>query len=115
MPMELCETGIREYLDGRPQKAGNPSTDNVIKCLRICQENNIFEFMGKFYRQTRGSAIGQKQAPAVACLGAGILERRALNTPRTLVYNQPSGRILSKPASDPTFWSVRDLVGTRDS
>jgi hypothetical protein len=32
MPMELCETGIREYLDGRPQKAGNPSTDNVIKC-----------------------------------------------------------------------------------
>ena len=71
MPMELCETGIREYLDGRPQKAGNPSTDNVIKCLRICQENNIFEFMGKFYRQTRGSAIGQKQAPAVACLGAG--------------------------------------------
>ena len=110
MPMDQCEIGIREYLDGRPPKAGKPSTDNVIKCLKICQQNNIFEFMGKLYRQTKGSAIGQKQAPAVACLGAGILERKALSTPRSLVYNQPSGRILSKDANDPAFWSVRDLV-----
>ena len=49
MPMDQCEIGIREYLDGRPPKAGNPSTDNVIKCLKICQQNNIFEFMGKLY------------------------------------------------------------------
>ena len=110
MPMELCEIGIKEYLNKRFQKAGNPSTENVIKCLRICQENNLFEFMGKLYRQTRGSAIGQKQAPPVACLGTGVLERKALNKPRDIIFNQPSGRILSKDASDPIFWSVRDLV-----
>jgi hypothetical protein len=56
VPMNLCETGIIEYLDGRFHKEGNPSTDNVIKCLKICQQNNIFEFMGKLYRQTRGSS-----------------------------------------------------------
>ena len=67
--------------------------------------------MGKLYRQTRGSAIGQKQAPPVACLGAGIIERRVLNKPRDLIFNQPTGRILSKEARDPIFWSVRDLVG----
>ena len=51
MLMNLCETGISEYLDGRFPKDGNPSTDNVIKYLNICQQNNIFEFMGKLYRQ----------------------------------------------------------------
>ena len=110
VPWNLCETGVAEYLDSRRMEQGQPSTQNIIKCLRICQENNIFEFMNQLYRQTSGSAIGQKQAPSVACLGAGMLERRALSTPRDLVYNQPSGRILSKAANDPVFWSVRDLV-----
>ena len=46
----------------------------------------------------------------MACLGAGIIERRVLNKPRDLIFNQPTGRILSKEARDPIFWSVRDLV-----
>ena len=78
--------------------------------LKICQENNVFEFMNQMYRQTSGSAIGQKQAPPVCCLGAGIIERTALNQPRYIVYNNTDGRILSKPANDPVFWSVRDMV-----
>ena len=41
MPMSLCELVICEYLETRSQRAGNPSTDNVVKCFRICQENNI--------------------------------------------------------------------------
>ena len=50
------------------------------------EKNNIFEFMGQLYRQTSGSAIGQKQAPPVACLWAGILERKFLNKPREIVF-----------------------------
>ena len=110
VPWNLCETGVAEYLDSRRMEQGQPSTQNIIKCLRICQENNIFEFMNQLYRQTSGSAIGQKQAPSVACLGAGIIERKVLNQPREIVFNTVQGRILSKPADDPIFWSVRDFV-----
>ena len=57
-----------------------------------------------------GHATGQKQAPSVACQGAGRVERRALSTPRQLVYNTHTGRILSKEKNDPIFWSVRDIL-----
>ena len=68
VPWNLCETGVAEYLDSRRMEQGQPSTQNIIKCLKICQENNIFEFMNQLYRQTSGSSIGQKQAPPVAWL-----------------------------------------------
>ena len=57
-----------------------------------------------------GHATGQKQAPSVACQGAGRIERRALNKPREIVYNDYSGRILSRGKDDPIFWSVRDML-----
>ena len=98
------------HVDGRQLVPGEPSTDSVIECLNICQENNAFVFLDKLYRQVSGHATGQKQAPSVACQGAGRVERRALSTPRQLVYNTHTGRILSKEKNDPIFWSVRDIL-----
>ena len=43
--------------------------------------NNI-----EIYCQKHGSAIGQKHSPPVACLGAGIAERRFLNIPRDIIF-----------------------------
>ena len=54
--------------------------------------------------------INQKQAPSVACQGAGRVERKALNKPRDIVYNNQPGRILSRDQNDPIFCSVRDLL-----
>ena len=59
--------------------------------------------MDKMYRQVSGHATGQKQAPSVACQGAGRVERRALNKPREIVYNTHSDRVLSKDKDDPMF------------
>ena len=104
MPEEESEAGCREYLDSREMKPGEPSTDSVIECLNICQKNNLFEFMDTLYRQVSGHATGQKQAPSVACQGAGRVERKALSKPRELVYTTDSGRILARDKDDPMFW-----------
>ena len=69
MPRDMSDKGCREYLDGRTAITGQASTENIMKCQEICQENNVFEFDGQLYRQVSGSAIGQKQAPPVACHG----------------------------------------------
>ena len=38
-------------------------------------EDLIDWFKDKLYKQKKGHATGQKQAPPVACWGAGIVER----------------------------------------
>ena len=69
----------------------------------------MFEFDGELYRQRKGHATGQKQAPPVACQGGGIVERKFLNTPRDLVFDN-SSRVLAKPSDHPVFWSVKDMA-----
>ena len=63
----------------------------------------MFVFLDKLYRQVSGHTTRQKQAPS------GV-ERRALSTPREVIYNNHSGRILAKEKDDPLFWSVRDML-----
>jgi hypothetical protein len=41
--------------------------------------------------------------------GAGIVERRFLNLPRDIVSDS-TPHILSKPSSDPIFWSDKDFT-----
>ena len=81
----------------------------ILEALDICQENNIFEFKDKLYKQKIGHATGQKQAPPVACSGAGIVERQFLNSPREIVFDQ-SNKIMSKPVDNPMFNSVEYLI-----
>ena len=47
----------------------------------MCQESNVFEFDGQLYRQLEGHGTGQKQAPPVACLGAGEVEEEFFSIP----------------------------------
>ena len=71
MPLELSEQGIREYFDKQDRDNKDINTEDVIEGLKLCQENNIFEFKKQLYKQKIGHATGQKQAPPVACSGAG--------------------------------------------
>ena len=86
MPLELSERGVRENLNLK-QNESMP-TKEILNGLEICQERNVFEFKGQLYRQKKGHATGQKQAPPVACQGAGIVEREFLNTPRDIVFDE---------------------------
>ena len=85
----------------------NPQQIKIIDALKLCQENNVFNFQDKLYKQKKGHATGQKQAPPVACGGAGIVERQFLDQPRDLVFDE-NPHILSRPADDSIFWGVRD-------
>lgn len=109
MPLELSKQGIIEYFETRPQVDDDFTEDEIIEALDICQDNNVFEFKEKLYKQRLGHATGQKQAPPVACSGAGIVERQFMNTPRDVVFDT-STRIISKPKDDEIFNSVKDLT-----
>ena len=84
MPLQLSMEGIRNFC----QEAGftgvdeKPNKEEVLEALEICQENNVFEFDGKLYKQIKGHATGQKQAPPVACAWAGLAENRWLSSPQ---------------------------------
>ena len=66
-------------MDSRVYKI--PPTRKVFKELDLCQQNNVFEVDGQLYRQVEGHGTGQKQAPPVACLGAGEVEEELFNIP----------------------------------
>ena len=96
MPLHLSTEGIRNFC----QKAGfsgedeKPETDEILEALNICQENNVFEFDGKLYRQKKGHATGQKQAPPVACAGAGLAEENWLSNPLVAELFSEYGRYI---------------------
>ena len=74
MPLELSKKGVKKYLESRRAETNEPTTGEVLEALDMCQQNNVFEFDGQLYRQVEGHGTGQKQAPPVACLGAGQVE-----------------------------------------
>ena len=52
-----------------------------MEALNIFQENNVFEFDGQLFKQKKGHATGQKQAPTVACAGIGVAEEEWFSNP----------------------------------
>ena len=109
MPTELSEVGVKEYLETRDDQPEQPLAVSVPRVMKMCQENNNFQFKDLNYRQTAGFAIGQKYSPPAACLGAGIAERIFQNMPRDIVFDS-SPHVMKKDADDPMFWSVRDMI-----
>ena len=79
MPLALSKKGCRKYLNKRTENI--PPTRKILKALDVCQESNVFEFDGQLYRQLEGHGTGQKQAPPVACLGAGEVEEEFFSIP----------------------------------
>ena len=78
LPQHLGIEGVRRALETRETKI--PSTSNLIDCLKICLEENHFEFNGEFFTQIHGTSIGPKMAPGYACLGMGLVEERLWET-----------------------------------
>ena len=72
------------------------TTDEIIDALKLCQENNVFNFEDKLYKQKKGHATGQKQASPVAYGGAGAVERQFFDKPRDLVFDE-NPHIFSRP------------------
>ena len=81
MPLELSKRGVRKHLESRVDVKDEPTNDEALEALDICQQNNVFEFDSQLYRQVHGHGTGQKQAPPVACLGAGEVEQEFLALP----------------------------------
>ena len=67
MPTELSDVGVKEYLETREDKPEQPSVDSVIKVMKMCQENNNFQFKDLNYRQTAGFAKGNRTEVFPSC------------------------------------------------
>ena len=74
IPEHLGLSSARKALNSRV--CVKPSTDNLIECLKICLNDNHFEFNSEFFTQIRGTAIGPKMAPGYACLAMGTVEEK---------------------------------------
>lgn len=72
---------MKNFLKEGKTGQDDPKPEEVIEALDLCQQNNIFEFNGQLYRQTKGHGTGQKMAPPVACSGAGVIEEQFLSLP----------------------------------
>ena len=67
MPDELVMPALKEYLNSRQVKI--PSTEKTLQLLEIVKNNNFMEFGEQIFQQVRGTSIGKKHAPPVACWG----------------------------------------------
>ena len=81
MPLEVSKTGVKNFLKEGKIEKDEPKPEEVMEALDLCQQNNIFEFNGQLYKQTKGHGTGQKMAPPVACSGAGVIEKQFLSLP----------------------------------
>jgi len=68
---------IRHALDGRENQ--ETPTNLIVDLAELVLRNNNFEFDGKHYLQTLGTAIGTKMAPAYANIFMDRLEQRLLS------------------------------------
>ena len=95
MPLELSKAGVKDaYNQLTSGSTEKPSSEELMEALDICQENNVFEFAEKLYKQKQGHATGQKQAPPVACAGAGKAEQRWMEMPGVAELWKEYGRYI---------------------
>ena len=77
MPLQLSKAGVQaSYCPSVGGSDLRPDSDELMEALDLCQENNVFEFAEKLYKQKQGHGTGQKQAPPVACAGAAVAEQK---------------------------------------
>jgi hypothetical protein len=75
---------INRGLDALNEALGHHKVDNetkrfIILLTRWVLMNNITEFNGKLYIQTRGTAMGTPCAVVFACIFMGTIENKAWN------------------------------------
>ena len=54
-----------------------PSTECIVEAVKICLEHNNSQFQEQHFLQTRGTAMGPKNACSYADLAMGIIEQKA--------------------------------------
>ena len=62
--LQSVETAYNSF-DKTCFKIKPPPVNDLVYLLRILLENNVFEFAGKLYKQTIGTAIGSAPSPAI--------------------------------------------------
>ena len=79
----------KNYLEGRDSQGEENeqfvSTESILEALRICVQNNFFQFNEKIFHQKEGVGTGMKLAPPFARLGVGELEKQFFNSNHDLV------------------------------
>ena len=67
---------VKKMFDKHPNSL-RPDKE-ILELLQLCLENNDFQFNGKWYLQTSGTAMGKKFAPNYANIDMAIFEEAAL-------------------------------------
>ncbi len=82
VPIEESITIIQECLsnDNTLKDQASLSVDNITELLRCCLTTTYFVFMGVFYTQIEGAAMGSPVSPIVSNLFMENFESKALAT-----------------------------------
>ena len=77
IPHELGIQAVRFWLEKYPETLkGRFSKEFILDGIELILENNTFSFNDRFYKQTKGTAMGTKFAPVYATLTVGYLEQK---------------------------------------
>ena len=44
VPLDLSKKGVKKHLDARVDVSNEPTTDEALDALDLCQQKNVFEF-----------------------------------------------------------------------
>ena len=74
---------IRFFLEKNPS-ANRPDDDTIVRLTDLVLSLSAFSFGDKFYRQSKGVAMGTEMGPSYACIFMGYLETNILSSCGTL-------------------------------
>ena len=90
MSDELGITACTEYLNSRNLSLIDEelqiASGNLIEALKICLQNNYFQFDENIYKVCGGVGTGIKLAPPYACIGMGKFEKIVFDSNVDLVH-----------------------------
>ena len=76
VPRKEARTAVKKALEERSDEETDIST--ILELMDLVLEHNYIQFMGKYYLQTQGTAIGSKLGNNYACTYLGEWEKKLL-------------------------------------
>ena len=74
--LDAVKHWIEKYKQDIPDRF---TTEFICDCIKLILKNNTFHFNGKYYVQTKGTAMGTKMAPNYANMAIAFIEERMYN------------------------------------